>query len=228
MELLPGNRSSQLARIDRTALLRDYARTRKPIFQEGKPTKVPEGASLHNCECCQDTGVVEPWKLKRFMPEIFGDVDIDPLMSLPVFCDRLPTCGDREQAVWVDPKNQDEDKNDTRLRNLNLYSAGDGSSSYVIQLMHEGKLLKLDKDESDRIHAGVLEYRAQLFTPEGRAYIDEIAKRAKEALPDPNIFKGTNTGQRKFHPIGALCVPFEMPPEPWADPQPTQPHYDDF
>lgn len=227
MELLPGNRYSQLAPVDRAALLRNYARLRKPIFEEGKPTKVPEGSSLHDCECCQGTGVVEPWKLKRFLPEIFEGIEMDPVMSLPVFCSRLTTCGDRDQQVWIDPKSQDEDKNASRVMNLNLYSTPQGRST-VFEMYENGALVMLTPNEANRIHDGVLKYRAQLFTPEGRAYIDEIAKRAKEALPDPNIFKGTNTGQRKFHPIGALCVPFEMPPEPWADPQPTQTHYDDF
>ena len=221
MELIPVNSA-------RYSQLRKYAQTRKPIFQEGVPTKVPEGQALHDCECCQGTGVVEPWKLKRFFPDVFGDLDIDPLMSLPVFCDRLTTCGDRHQSVWVDPKDKDEDKDASRVVNLNLFTAGDGSASYVIQLINQGKLLKLDQAEADHIHQGVLAYRAQLFTPEGRAYIDEIAKRAKEALPDPNIFKGTNTGKRKFHPIGSLCVPFEMPPEPWAKPETTEPDDYDF
>ena len=219
MELIPVNSR-------RYSQLRKYTQTRKPIFEQGKPTKVPEGTRLHDCECCQSTGVVEPWKLKRFFPETFGDLDIDPLMSLPVFCKRLTTCGDRDQSVFVDNKEQNEDKDSTRVMNLNLFAAGDGGKSTLLQLCDAEVLIRLTNAESLHIHNGVLEYRAQLFTPEGRAYIDEIAKRAKEALPDPDIFKGTNTGQRKFHPIGSLCVPFEMPPEPWAEPK--QPEYDDF
>lgn len=173
--------------------------------------------------------MVEPWKLKKFFPEAFGDLDIDPLMSLPVFCMRLTTCGDRDCQVWVDSKDKEEDKDASRVQNLNLFHHGPTNApTWILQSILDGSLQRLTNEEADYIHYGMLQYRAQLFTPEGKAYIDEIAKRAKEALPDPNIFKGTNTGQRKFHPIGALCVPFEMPPEPWADPQPTQPHYDDF
>ena len=72
---------------------------------------------LYKCECCNDSGIVQSWKLNRWGKTAF-DADLDAVVaSLPVLCNRLSTCGEVEIQVFAD-KDRDENAPRTRTQNF--------------------------------------------------------------------------------------------------------------
>lgn len=165
------------------------------------PQAVPHTQRLYKCECCNDSGIVQAWKLNRWAKNVL-DVDLDPVMSLPVLCNRLSTCGEVEIQVFAD---KDKDENAQRTRRQNFKEC-ENIGKYI----RDEKLKALSTQQSDYIHHKILEYRELLsVTDKGKAYVDAVRKAAREAV-------ASKPSTRLSH-IGEVLATFEMPPEPDYD-----------
>ena len=67
----------------------------------------------------------------------------------------------------------------------------------------------LSKEQSKYIHDSVLEYRAQLSTGTGQAWVEQIKKACREALP---VEKPVGNGSLKMFELS-----IDLPPEPDFD-----------
>ena len=162
------------------------------------PQAVPHTQRLFKCECCNDSGVVQSWKLNRWGKNAL-DADLDAVMSLPVLCTRLSTCGEVEIQVFAD---KDRDENAPRTRTQNFKDCEN-----IGQYIRDGKLRALTLEQSQYIHDKVLEYRELLsVTDEGRAYVDAVRKAGREAV--------TAKPSTRLSHIGEVLATFEMPEEP--------------
>lgn len=162
------------------------------------PQAVSHTQRLYKCECCNDSGVVQSWKLNRWGKTAL-DADLDAVMSLPVLCNRLSTCGEVEIQVFAD---KDRDENAPRTRTQN-FKACENIGHYI----RDGKLRALSAEQADYIHNKVLEYRELLaVTDQGKAYVDAVRKAGREAV--------TAKPSTRLSHIGEILATFEMPLEP--------------
>lgn len=181
---------------DFSAVLR-HAQVREP--QQLGPQEVPYGQRLYKCECCNDSGVVQAWKLNRWASAL-SDVPLDSVMSMPVLCTHLRTCGEREIQVFAQ-KDTDENSPRTVRRKLS-----DGEN--IGHLLAEGRVKVLTHSQSQYIHQKVLEYRELLsVTEEGREYIAKVREAARNATP------AEKPSPRLTH-VGAILAGFALPEEP--------------
>ena len=178
----------------------DYARVRNP--KQIGPQEIPIGQREFKCECCNDSGVVQSWKLNRWALDV-TDEPLDSIMSAPVLCTQFSSCGELEIQVFA-PKDADENSPRTTVRKLS-----DGET--VGHKLANGSLKALNLAQSRYIHNKVLEFREMLsYTSQGRDYIAEVRAAARTAIPAQ-----PQTG-RLMH-IGSILAGFEMPPEPQTD-----------
>lgn len=185
-----------------------HSRQRQPTLKSGIPQELPYGTRLFQCECCNDTGVVQAWKLNRWALAP-GEEPLDSTMSLPVFCQLYPSCGNSTMQVFAG--NRDNDESAERIAQVNLLKGNSSGESHVRDLIAKGKLKCLTAEQSRYIHNKVLEYRELLATTSaGQQYIAEVKAACREALPPEEAQRGT---KRLMH-IGQLLRPPVMPPEP--------------
>ena len=102
------------------------------------PQEVPHTQRLYKCECCNDSGIVQSWKLNRWGKTAL-DADLDAVMSLPVLCNRLSTCGEVEIQVFAD---KDRDENAPRTRTQN-FKACENIGHYI----RDGKLKRCQQSK---------------------------------------------------------------------------------
>ena len=168
------------------------------------PQQIPHTQRIYKCECCNDSGVVQAWKLNRWGKTAL-DADLDAVMSLPVLCNRLSSCGEVEIQVFAD-KDRDENAPRTRTQNFKKCES-------IGHYMSEGKLRALSLEQSEYIHNKVLEYRELLsVTEQGKQYIDDLRTAARDAV-------AAKPSTRLSH-IGEMLATFAMPPEPGLDRDP--------
>ena len=191
--------------------LRRHVLPRQALFEKGKPNAIPADVQIHKCCCCNDTGIVSAWKLTKFFPEVFGDY-LDPITSMSVYCQQHKTCGDYKTQVFESDKRKSAETA-SRTETINLFRTKDGNSR-IGSMIAEGTAKCLSREESRYIHEQVLKLRVRMSTPEGREFVAEISRRAKESLRP----KAPHVAPGRLVPISDLAVPFEMPPEPnWDD-----------
>ena len=178
-------------------LILHHARVRAP--QQIGPQEIPPGTRIYKCECCNDTGVVQSWKLNRWASRI-TDEPLDAIMSLPVLCSQYETCGETQIQVFAD---KDKDENASRTATRSLLK---GES--VGALISAGKMKALSLDQSRYIHHKVLEYRELLSnTEKGRQFVADVKAAAKAATPvQPHSNRLTH--------IGSIIATFDFPIEP--------------
>ena len=170
------------------------------------PQAIPHTQRIYKCECCNDSGVVQAWKLNRWGKTAL-DADLDSVMSLPVLCNRLSSCGEVEIQVFAD-KDRDENAPRTRTQNFKTCES-------IGHYMADGKLKALTLQQSEYIHNKVLEYRELLsVTEQGKQYVEDVRTAARGAV-------SAKPSTRLSH-IGEMLATFAMPPEPGLDrdPQP--------
>jgi len=193
-----------------------HSRQREPRLKSGIPQEVPYGTRLYHCECCNDSGVVQAWKLNRWAIAP-SDEPLNSTMSLPVFCQQFQSCGNAMQQVFAGDKDKDEAA--SRTVEVNLLKGNSNGDSQLRDRIAKGKLKVLSLEQSRYIHNKVLEYREQLAcTDHGRAYIADVKTACREALPPSDAHRSvgglTHIGQM-------LRIP-DLPAEPdWDDPSPA-------
>ena len=199
------------------------AQPRSPLFQQNQPNAIPPDQRIFTCECCNDSGVVQSWKLAKFATDAFGD-RLDAIMSAPVFCHLFDTCGSYKTQVFEDHHQKKFSDQDTeRVAERSLFHKADdrgGSGRFnttIGEAVATRKAVYLTPEQSRYIHDSVLAYRATLANTEhGRQWVEQVKEAARNAAP-------ANTTTRtpgKLTPIGAICIPFQMPAEPdWNEPR---------
>lgn len=194
-----------------------HSRQRDSHLKAGIPQALPAGTRLFNCECCNDSGVVQPWKLNRWAlgPH---DQPLDSTMSLPIFCQMLSTCGDSEMQVFAGHAKDDEETK-PRTARVNLLKGNEAGESHLGSRIASGQLRVLSAEQSRYIHNKVLEYRELLtYTEKGRQYVEDVKAACRDAVPPADAQRGTD---RLMH-IGQLLRIPQMPDEPdWDDNRPT-------
>ena len=136
---------------------------------------------------------------------------LDPIMSGAVIA-RCTHRGDYDAQVFEHEKRATSETASRTTRQHLPHT--DGTNTIIGTQIAEGTALCLSAEESRYIHNEVLKMRSRLHTPEGRAYVEEISRRAKETTPPP----ATHVAPGRLTPLSDLLVPFEMPPEPnWDD-----------
>ncbi len=177
-----------------------HARVRSP--QQIGPQEIAPGTRIYKCECCNDSGVVQSWKLNRWASNVL-DEPLDPIMSLPVLCTQYRSCGELEIQVFA-PKDEDENSSRTTVKKLS-----DGET--IGQMLAAGKMKALNASQSRYIHEKVLEYREMLTaTEQGRTYVDAVRSAARDAIP-------AQPQERRLTHVGSILASFQMPPEPNFD-----------
>jgi hypothetical protein len=183
---------------------------REPRLKSGIPQAIPYGTRIYSCECCNDTGIVQAWKLNRWA---IGPTDepLNSTTSLPVFCTMLTSCGDATLQVFAD---KDKDENASRTVEVNLLRGNSKGDSRLREQIAKGKLRTLTPEQSRFLHNKVLEYRELLAcTERGRQYVEDVKQACRDALPPPEA-KETRLGNGRLMHIGELLRLPQMPEEP--------------
>lgn len=113
---------------------------------------IPPGKLIYGCYCCQDTGVVQTWKLEKFT-DSFG-FNLDPAMSIPVFCRRKISCGTTTLQVFSGYRSEEDEK--TRTVDSNLFTRPDGTNTTIGDMIGQGLLPHLTREQSEYIHQMVI------------------------------------------------------------------------
>ena len=162
------------------------------------PQAIPHNQRIFKCECCNDSGVVQAWKLNRWAKRVM-DEPLDAIMSLPVLCTRYNTCGEVEIQVFAD-KDRDENAPRTSKRN---FVEGDK----IGDLIKHRKVRVLSYEQSQYIHDRVLEYRELLATTEqGQQYVEGVKTALRDSIPEKT--------RPRLHHISEIFSPALLPDEP--------------
>jgi len=184
---------------------------REAQLKSGIPQAIPYGTRIYSCECCNDTGIVQAWKLNRWALAP-GDEPFNPTTSLPVFCQMLTSCGNATMQVFAG--NRDNDEAASRTAEVNLLRGNSDGSSSLREQIAKGKLKCLTPEQSRYLHNKVLEYRELLAcTERGRQYVEDVKQACRDALP-PAEAKETRLGNGRLMHIGELLRLPQMPEEP--------------
>lgn len=198
-----------------------HSRQREPHLKSGIPQALPPGTRLYRCECCNDTGVVQTWKLNRWAIAP-SEQPLDSTTSLPVFCQQFASCGTTTQQVFAG--NRDNDESAPRTVDANLLKGNSNGESQLRDRIARDLLKVLTPQQSAYIHAKVLEYRQMLEgTSEGLQYIADVKTACREGMPPDDAHRGISG----LSHIGLLLRVPDLPPEPGQQPvqnvQPVQP-----
>jgi hypothetical protein len=188
-------------------------------LKAGLPQAIPYGTRIYRCECCNDSGIVQSWKLNRWAlgPD---DQPLNSSTSLPVFCQHFTSCGNQTQQVFAGSRDNDEAAE--RTAEVNLFKGNEAGESQVRGRIAAGALRCLSQEQSKYIHNKVLEYREMLAcTERGRQYVEEVKEACRGATP--NYDAPRNAGPGRLVHIGELLCPPVIPAEPdWGAPQAAQ------
>ena len=182
--------------------LHSYAKPRIPKTQG--PQAIRPHERLYRCECCNDMGIVQEWKLNKWA--FPGRTPLDH-NSTPIFCGQFPTCGDSTLQVFA--QSGDEKETQSRTATLNLFRCPSGESTRIGSMIGQGRLKALTPAQSEYIHNKVLEYRQKLSVGAGKAWIEEVKTACRGAM---------TTEQQGGDGLTRLCVAVDIPPEPDMDP----------
>lgn len=197
-----------------------HSRQREPHLKSGIPQALPPGIRIYRCECCNDTGIVQSWKLNRWAISP-SDQPLDSTTSLPVFCQQFASCGTTTQQVFAGLR--DDDESAPRTVDKNLFKGNSNGDSHLRELIAKDQLMALTVQQSAYIHAKVLEYRQMLeSTPEGLQYIADVKTACREALPTADAHSGIGG----LSHIGLLLRVPNLPPEPGQQFVQPDPGYD--
>lgn len=176
-----------------------YRRAKPRAFRHAQPQAIAPAERIYKCECCNDTGTVQAWKLDKFAK---GSLEhLDPTMSNPVFCQQFITCGQLTLQVFSERGN---DEDGERTAKLGLFSTPKGENTLIGSQLGDRQLLALSREQSKFIHDSVIEYRKQLAsTAPGREYVETVKQRCRTA-----------TAATAEDGLIRLFAPVEMPAEP--------------
>lgn len=137
-------------------LFSDVKRYKSPlqkIFEAGSRNTIPWNERIFKCECCNDTGIVQAWKLAEFVPEIFGEgTGFDH--TYPVFCRQFDTCGEYHAYV----------ANSEEKVKGNLFTTPDRSPTTLFETVRSGAHTLLNQQQSAFIQLKVLQLRKEIGT----------------------------------------------------------------
>jgi hypothetical protein len=197
-------------RPDFSAVARHSAH-RDSHLRAGVPQAVPYGTRIYKCECCNDTGIVQTWKLNKWALGP-NDPPLDSCLSLPIFCTRLASCGNRTQQVFAGSR--DDDETAERTAEANLFKGNSESKSAIGSLIASGQLRALSAEQAQYIHDKVLEYREFLWTQKaGQDYLDAVKEACRNATPHEDVTK-TRVGNGRLMHIGEILRVPDLPEEP--------------
>lgn len=179
--------------------LHRYATPRTP--KQRGPQALQAHERIYKCECCNDTGVVQTWKLNKWA---FPNEEPLNSSSTPVFCSQFRSCGDINMTVFAEDR--DKREGESRIETLNLFNRPNSESTTIGLMIGRGQLKSLSSDQSRYIHDKVLEYRQQLSHGAGKKWVDECKARMARAIP-----MEAETGPQE---LTRICMSVEMPPEP--------------
>ena len=204
-----------------------HSRQREPHLKSGIPQALPPGSRIYTCECCNDTGVVQSWKLNRFALARI-DHPLDSTTSLPVFCQQFASCGTTTQQVFAG--NRDNDESAPRTVDTNLLKGNSNGDSQLRDRIAKGLLKVLTPQQSLFIHEKVLDYRWMLEgTSQGQQYVADIKTACREALPPPDAhrsFGGLSHVGLLLRVPDLPIEPGQMPAAPIQPVQNTETDYD--
>nr|BAR35319.1 hypothetical protein [uncultured Mediterranean phage uvMED] len=176
-----------------------YAKPR-PAKLRG-PQAIPPTERIYRCECCNDTGIVQTWKLNKWA---FPDQLPLDSTSVPVFCMHFPSCGNLNVQVFTD------DKEERRTETLNLFNTPGHESTTIGSAIVRDQALALTNAQSKFIHDSVLAYRSELSRGKGLEYVEQCKAACRSALPA--------TEERGSGGLTRVAAPISMP----LPPIPTQ------
>ena len=192
---------------------------RESRLKTGIPQSIPYGTRIFRCECCNDTGVVQAWKLNRWAvgpcePQLDGNT------SLPVFCQMLTSCGNTTMQVFAG--NRDNDEAGERIAEVNLLKGNAAGESNLRGYIASGQLKCLSMEQSRYLHNKVLEYRELLAcTAPGRQYVEDVKEACRQAAPSEEVIK-TRLGNGRLMHVGEILRSVTLPTEPdWDAPTPV-------
>jgi len=182
--------------------LHSYAKPRTPKTQG--PQAIPPHERLYRCECCNDTGIAQGWKLNKWAFPTSTPLNHN---STPIFCGQFPTCGDITLQVFAEAGDKKETQ--SRTETLNLFRSPGGEGTRIGTMIGQSRLQALSTNQSEYIHNKVLEYRQQLSVGAGKAWVDDVKDVCRAAM---------TTEHKADDGIARLCVAVELPPEPLMEP----------
>lgn len=186
----------------------DHSRQGGISLAQPSPQAIPYTERTFTCECCNDTGVVQVWKLNRWALRL-GSEPLCPTTSLPVLCRHFPSCGNATQQVFAGSRDTDEGA--SRTAEVNLFNTNSAGESAIGRKIAFGDVKCLSVEQSRYLHNRVLQYRELLgATSEGQQYIEDVKQACRVAMPPPEAQRGT---KRLMH-IGNLLGVVQFPDEP--------------
>ena len=225
--------------IQRLKRLSRYQQIKKPMFSIGKDVSIPHTARYsanqrsvdapYRCQCCNDSGIVEPWKLNAAWPDHFPLVDVG--MAPPVFCRRFKSrgrddkriCGDYMAQIYVDNRDkekfsegQEPHKRMNRFENKELLRLFDQEPNFSDdQIGADSRmqfLMCLTEVESTFVDKKIYAMR-QAYATQFPYYIERIKELASKAKPI-DVQQNIKRPKHGLQPIGNWLGPFNMPEDP--------------
>jgi hypothetical protein len=186
--------------------LHQYAKTKAPRAKG--PQAVLPHERIYRCECCNDTGVAQVWKLNKWAFPNQPPLDTS---SYPVFCCHFNTCGNVTMQVFTD--NREQEDGQARTETLNLFNTPSNESTTIGKMIGRGQAKVLSHSQSKYIHDSVLDYRAKLAAGPGKAWVEQVKAACRNAMPTEQP-RGTGG-------LTKVCVAVDLPPEPDFDAPPA-------
>ena len=137
-----------------TQLFKGVKKYRSPIqkiFEAGSRNTIPWNERIFNCECCNDTGIAQAWKLAKFVPEVFGrETGFDH--TYPVFCRQFGTCGEYHAYIA---------DSDEKVKG-SLFTTSKREPTFLFETIRSGAHTLLTQQQSAFIQRKVLELRKEI------------------------------------------------------------------
>ena len=139
-----------------TQLFKGVKKYRSPIqkiFEAGSSNTIPWNKRIFKCECCNDTGIAQAWKLAKFVPDVFGDsIGFDH--TYPVFCRQFGTCG--EYYAYIADS-------DEKVKG-SLFTTPKREPTLLFETIRSGAHTLLTQQQSAFIQRKVLKLRKEIGT----------------------------------------------------------------
>ena len=159
--------------------IKKYRSPLQKIFEAGTHNTIPWNERIFQCECCNDTGIVQDWKLRRFVPDVFGDgTGFDH--TYPVFCRQFTTCG--EYFAYIADS-------DEKVKG-SLFQTPKREPTLIFETIRSGAHTLLNQEQSSFIQRKVLELRKEIGTrpkpiePELGVELDGVTILTNATTPD--------------------------------------------
>ena len=169
-------------------------------LKKSGPKEIDSRHRIFKCECCNDTGMVQAWKINKFCRPV-KKKKYDG--NIPVYCEHYTTCG----HYTIQTYSKDENTPGQEVT-ASLFMDAKGNNTLIGRQLARNEGVVLSREASLALHNAVINDRIWLAeTAIGAEYCMEVRRRAREETSHKK-----NCGSL-IH-ISQMLGTFDMPEEP--------------